>query len=80
MIKRCDTKQEKKQGTQGHHTHSRAWLGGCGTGQWSDDVTASLSLPEGVHDGDVRVAHNTVIPQPCLGVDGFSHAAQHCQA
>lgn len=80
MIERSDSKQEGNRRNRGPHTYSRAWLGGCGAWQWSDDVTTSLGLPEGVHDGDVGVAHNTVIPQPGLGVDGFPHAAQHCQA
>mmetsp|Transcript_26514 Transcript_26514/g.48685 ORF Transcript_26514/g.48685 Transcript_26514/m.48685 type:complete len:456 (-) Transcript_26514:144-1511(-) len=44
--------------------------------QRSDNVGAGLSLPEGIDDGAVALAHDLVEPLPPLNVDGLPHGAE----
>jgi hypothetical protein len=48
-----------------------------GPGEGGEKVAARLRLPIGVHDAALLAAHHPVVPQPRLGVDGFTHCAQH---
>jgi len=38
-----------------------------------------FSLPECVNDGTTTVTHNSMIPKPCLWVDGFTNTAKNLQ-
>lgn len=40
-------------------------------------MTSSLRLPESVHNGALFLANVTIIPEPGLRIDGFTHAAQN---
>ncbi len=48
-----------------------------GPGERGEEVAARLRLPIGVHDAALLAAHHPVVPQPRLGVDGFTHGTQH---
>jgi hypothetical protein len=48
-----------------------------GPGKGGEKVAARLRLPVGVHDAALLPAHHPVVPQPRLGVDGFTHGTQH---
>jgi hypothetical protein len=48
-------------------------------GQGSDEMSAGLGLPPGVHDGAAFAADVFVIPHPRLGIDGFADGAEDAQ-
>jgi len=50
----------------------RTWLGLDSTWERCDDNGTSLSLPEGVDNGALRLSNVFIVPVPCFRVDGLS--------
>ena len=48
-------------------------------GQGSDQMSAGLGLPPGVHNRAAAPADVLVIPHPRFGIDGFADGAEHAQ-
>ena len=69
-----DQRADSRKGPRG-----RARFEGGASGQGGDEDAAGFRLPPGIHDRQLALPHDPVIPEPRFRVDGLPHRSQQAQ-